>query len=124
MSNVHREHLQIKPSKLLDKLDDKGHPTQWECSNELWNKLFIEARQLSVDIIQKSMSTCPEMTAQANCLDIAHTATVRAIEYTQWSIATERACIISNGDEDQIAQSNADKCNMLGRGRPPVYRMR
>ena len=64
------------------------------------------------------------MTAHANYLEIAHTATKRAIDYTQWSIAAERASIISNGDGDQIAQCNDDKCIMLGRGRPPVYRMR
>ena len=48
----------------------------------------------------------------------------KSIQYKQWSIATEKAQLLANGNEDDIKGMNKSNNPMLGRGSMPSFAMK
>lgn len=126
--NRRAEHIKVlkrmKPLPLPDNFDDEGKKCQWDCKEEQWQSLLADAHLETKETIACELKKDPESYEHAKSLGIDEIAIQKSIQYKQWSIATEKAQLLANGNEDDIKGMNKSNNPMLGRGSMPSFAMK
>lgn len=97
---------------------------EWHIDPAKSEEPLEEAKEEAIRTLSQGANTCPESWEHVGELRILENSRDRAILYAQWSLATERACILANGTDEDVGAMYMEKWQNIGIGRLPVLQMK
>ena len=113
-----------RPKPLPTCTDEKGLPVQWSIDGREWEHLFAQSAQEAAKAIDDTKGSNQEAWQHAEQLGIQEESRARAIEYAQWSIASEKAALLCNGDEWQKSKASCGGESCKGSGIMPTLELK